>query len=346
MDINGEYLIASPRDRVWAALHDVRLLGLSLPGAEQVEQASDGNFSLITTSAHGPLAGRFHTAVTVSEPVPAEAATLTLDIRQGADAVAQGTVRVALHDAANGHTLLTYAADLIVSGALLHVGARPLHTAAATLAGTFINNLAATLASAHPVFAEPAVDAAAIAEVVPEETMPEPTVPPEETATADATPIAEAKPKRTHKPKAVPLSAPAPEEPPPQAEEIPLVELAPLSEALAPTLMLAAQEEAALKAETAQEAAQAETLEIDAPMSEAEAHAAAEAHARAVEHQVRPTEAEALGSAGISLPPEPAAPNGVSPPALTPPQPHPGLRPMIWIPILVLILLLLIVLIR
>ncbi|MEA1652264.1 hypothetical protein UAJ10_25055 [Nitrospirillum sp. BR 11164] len=215
--------------------------------------------------------------------------------------------------------------------------------------------LLATAATANPALvadvalAEPAVDAAAIAEAVPEEAPLD--AKPKRTRARKAAEVPEAgsetAPKRSRKPKAEPAPAERPQraaptattDQPAPAESIPLVELAPLTEAMAPTLVAAAQDGAA-RDELAAQAPEPAALPLEP-----------ETHARAIEHQVRPTEAEALGSAGISLPPEPAAPEppvdtAQPAPTMAHPVAHAGLRPMIWIPLLVLVLLLLIVLIR
>ncbi|WP_044560548.1 CoxG family protein [Azospirillum sp. B4] len=283
MDITGEYLIAAPQDQVWAALNDADVLRQSVPAG-------------------------YEGAISLSDLDPPNACVLHGDGQQA---------RVRLDDAGDGLTRLTFAAT-IDDGA--EEDTRGFFAHLAALLGTAGAANAALVADV--ALAEPAVDAAAIAEVVPVDP-----------------PAAGGKPKRTRKPKAAKPAenAPAAADGLVPAEAIPLVEVSPLTEAVAPTLIMAAQESAAH--DQREEAA-------PGPVSAEDA----EAQARAVEHQVRPTEAEALGSAGISLPPEPV-PDGAPAPAVAPSvaagQPgHPGLRPMIWIPILVLILLLLIVLIR
>ncbi|MDZ5648531.1 hypothetical protein [Nitrospirillum sp. BR 11828] len=244
MDITGEYLIAAPQDRVWAALNDAEVLRQSVPPG-------------------------YSSTLTLSDLEPPHACVLNGDGQRA---------RIRLAETGDGRTRLTFDAQ-IDAGAEEDTRA-------------FFAHLADLLASAggpnaalvaDVALAEPAVDAAAISEAMP-------------------------------------------------AESIPLVEMAPLSEALAPSLVMAAQAEATQPV--------AATLPLEP-----------ETHARAIEHQVRPTEAEALGSAGISLPPEPAPPaaahdDAQPAPTVAHPVTHAGLRPMIWIPLLVLVLLLLIVLIR
>lgn len=296
MDITGEYLVAAPQDLVWVALNDAEVLRQSVPPG-------------------------YDSTITLSDLDPPHGCVLHGDGQQA-------TVR--LVDAGDGQTRLIFNAA-VDADAEADTRAFFAH----------LTSLLATTATTNPALvadvalAEPAVDAAAIAEAVPEETP------------------ADAKPKRTRTKKAVevPAAGPAtgpetapkrarkPKAEPAPAESIPLLELAPLTEAMAPTLVAAAQDGAArdgLAAQTPEPA----TLPLEP-----------ETHARAIEHQVRPTEAEALGSAGTSLPPEPAAPEPPADtaqpaPTMAHPVAHAGLRPMIWIPLLVLVLLLLIVLIR
>ncbi|TWB18479.1 hypothetical protein FBZ89_110128 [Nitrospirillum amazonense] len=290
MDISGEYLVAAPQDLVWVALNDAEVLRQSVPPG-------------------------YDSTIALSDLDPPHGCVLHGDGQQAA---------VRLVDAGDGQTRLIFNAAVDADA---EADTRAFF---AQLAG-----LLATAATANPALvadvalAEPAVDAAAIAEAVPEEVPVD--AKPKRTRTRKAAEGPEAgsetAPKRARKPKAEPAPA----------ESIPLVELAPLTEAMAPTLVAAAQDGAA-RDELAAQTPEPATLPLEP-----------ETHARAIEHQVRPTEAEALGSAGISLPPEPAAPGppaDTAQPAPTMAHPVAGLRPMIWIPLLVLVLLLLIVLIR
>ncbi|MEA1675243.1 hypothetical protein [Nitrospirillum sp. BR 11163] len=300
MDFTGEYLVAAPQDLVWAALNNADVLRRSVPPG-------------------------YDSTITLSDLEPPHGCVLHGDGQQAA---------VRLMDTGEGQT------RLIVNAAIDAGAEADTRAFFARLA-----DLLATAAAVNPALiadvalAEPAVDAAAIAEAVPEAD-----AKPKRTRAKKAADVtvagAETLPKRTRKPKTepAPAEAPFPNQPAP-AESIPLVELAPLAEAMAPTLVAAAQDGAA-RDEQAARTPEPATLPLEP-----------ETHARAIEHQVRPTEAEALGSAGISLPPEPAAPeppaDAAQPaPTMAHPVGHAGLRPMIWIPILVLVLLLLIVLIR
>jgi hypothetical protein len=292
MDITGEYLIAAPQDQVWAALNDAEVLRQSVPPD-------------------------YDSTITLSDLDPPHACVLHGDGQQAS---------LRLVDAGDGQT------RLIVNAAIDATAEAETRAFFAHLAELLASGAANPALVADVALAEPAVDAAAIAEAVPE--TPAAEAKPKRTRakkvgeeTAETAP----KPKRAMKPKAPAAEAVVAEELAP-TESIPLVELAPLTEALAPTLILAAQEEAAREGQAPAETAP-EPLEP-------------EAEARAIEHQVRPTEAETLGSAGISLPPEPAPEGTPAPSVAQPAAQHAGLRPMVWIPILVLILLLLIVLIR
>ena len=41
MDMTGEFRLAAPRARVWAALNDVEVLKQSIPGCEEIVKLSD-----------------------------------------------------------------------------------------------------------------------------------------------------------------------------------------------------------------------------------------------------------------------------------------------------------------
>ena len=70
MDIKGEYRIAAPRDKVFAALNDPEVLKTCIPGCESLEKASDTEMTAKVKLRIGPVSASFSGKVTLSDIDP------------------------------------------------------------------------------------------------------------------------------------------------------------------------------------------------------------------------------------------------------------------------------------
>ena len=61
MQTKGEYLIAAPRDAVWAALNDPAVLQQCIPGCESFNAAEGGRFEAMVAASVGPVRASFKT---------------------------------------------------------------------------------------------------------------------------------------------------------------------------------------------------------------------------------------------------------------------------------------------
>ncbi len=123
MDMNGEYRIPAPRQRVWEALNDPETLGRCIPGCESIQKTSDTALSAVVQAKVGPVSARFTGDVTLEDIDPPNGYTIRGEGKGGVAGFAKGTARVALADDGDG-TLLTYAVEAQVGGKLAQVGAR------------------------------------------------------------------------------------------------------------------------------------------------------------------------------------------------------------------------------
>src|SRR3954451_11198246 len=143
--INGTAALAAPRDRVWAALNAPAVLVRTIPGCEQLEALGDDRYRMTVTAGVASIKGTYLGEVSLTDPVPATAFTLRAS-GSGAPGTVQADVRVTLDDADGGGTLLRYAADAVVGGAVGGVGQRVLAGVAKKTAGEFFRNVDALLA--------------------------------------------------------------------------------------------------------------------------------------------------------------------------------------------------------
>jgi carbon monoxide dehydrogenase subunit G len=182
MEIKGEYKIAAPRDKVFAALNDPAVLQACIPGCESLDKVSDTEMKAKVRLRIGPVSASFAGKVTLSDIDPPNGYKITGEGQGGAAGFAKGGAVVALADDA-GATTLTYNVDAQVGGKIAQVGARLIDGTAKKLADEFFGKFAATV-SAPP----PAEEAAAPASAETAAPAPSPT------ATSTAAPASAATP--------------------------------------------------------------------------------------------------------------------------------------------------------
>jgi hypothetical protein len=127
MKLDGEYLFNGPRQEVWKLVRDPDVLATALPGTQSLNKISDTEFEGVMNVHIGPVAGAFSGRLVVSDEVPPESCTLTVD-GKGAAGFAKGTGHVQLIEQADGKTLMKYAGDFQVGGKLASTGQRMIET--------------------------------------------------------------------------------------------------------------------------------------------------------------------------------------------------------------------------
>jgi uncharacterized protein len=144
MDMNGEYQIAAPRQRVWEALNDPEILRQCIPGCEEIVKLSDVEWTAKVTAKVGPVKAKFGGKVTLSDLDPPNGYTITGEGTGGAAGFAKGGAAVKLVDQGDG-TVLTYTVKAQVGGKLAQIGSRLIDGASRKMAEEFFGNFAAKL---------------------------------------------------------------------------------------------------------------------------------------------------------------------------------------------------------
>jgi len=127
MKLDGEYLFNGPCEQVWKLVRDPDVLATALPGTQSLNKISDTEFEGVMHLRIGPMAGDFAGKLVVSDEVPPESCTLTVD-GKGAAGFAKGAGHVQLIEQADGKTLMKYAGDFQVGGKLASTGQRMIDT--------------------------------------------------------------------------------------------------------------------------------------------------------------------------------------------------------------------------
>jgi len=158
MDMSGEYRIAAPRERVWAALNDPEVLRQCIPGCESLEKLSDTQLKATARLKIGPVSARFSGEVTLSDLDPPNGYTITGSGSGGAAGFGKGGARVTLAEDGPDATRLSYTAEAQVGGKLAQIGSRLVQGTAKKLADDFFAQFSEVVA---PTVEEPDTDAAA-----------------------------------------------------------------------------------------------------------------------------------------------------------------------------------------
>jgi carbon monoxide dehydrogenase subunit G len=149
MDIKGEYRIAAPRDKVFAALNDAEVLKACIPGCESLEKLSDTEMTAKVRLRVGPVSASFTGKVTLSNIDPPNGYKISGEGQGGVAGFAKGGAVVRLTDDA-GITVLAYDVDAQVGGKIAQVGARLIQGTAQKLAGQFFSKFAESVGAPPP----------------------------------------------------------------------------------------------------------------------------------------------------------------------------------------------------
>ncbi len=141
MEIKGEYRIAAPREKVFAALNDPAVLQACIPGCESLEKTSDTEMKAKVRMRIGPVSASFSGKVTLSDIDPPNGYKISGEGQGGAAGFAKGGAVVALREDA-GDTVLNYNVDAQVGGKIAQVGARLIDGTAKKLADEFFGKFA------------------------------------------------------------------------------------------------------------------------------------------------------------------------------------------------------------
>jgi carbon monoxide dehydrogenase subunit G len=127
MKLAGEFVFDGSREEVWELVRDPEVLSTALPGAQSLNRVSESEYEGTMNVRVGPVSGVFSGRVVVSDEVPPESYTLSVEGRGGAG-FAKGTGHVQLIDQGDDTTLMKYEGDVQIGGKLASVGQRMLDT--------------------------------------------------------------------------------------------------------------------------------------------------------------------------------------------------------------------------
>jgi len=160
MELNGQQRIAAPRQKVWDALNDPRVLKACIPGCESLTQDGDSSFDAVVQAKVGPVRAKFSGRVELSDIRPPESYRISGEGKAGAAGVAKGSADVSLAEDGDG-TVLNYVVKANVGGKLAQVGSRLVQSTANKYAADFFARFGDIVTGAVPIEAEAAEEAPA-----------------------------------------------------------------------------------------------------------------------------------------------------------------------------------------
>ena len=161
MELNGQQRIAAPRQKVWDALNDARVLKACIPGCESLTQDGDNAFDATVQAKVGPVRARFSGRVELSDIRPPESYRISGEGKGGVAGFAKGGADVTLIEDGDG-TILDYAVKADVGGKLAQIGSRLVQSTANKYAADFFARFGDIVTGAVPIEEEVAIAAVAV----------------------------------------------------------------------------------------------------------------------------------------------------------------------------------------
>jgi hypothetical protein len=141
MELNDEIMINAPKQRVYDALNDPKILQQCIPGCEELIKHSDTELEAKVVLKVGPVKARFGGNVELDKTGAPDAFSLSGSGNGGAAGHARGGADVTLADVEDG-TILNYTAKAEVGGKLAQLGGRLIQSTAKKLAAKFFTKFA------------------------------------------------------------------------------------------------------------------------------------------------------------------------------------------------------------
>ncbi len=151
MQIDSDFLVAAPIERVWAYLLDIERVAPCMPGAQLTEVVDERTWKGKTNIKVGPVALSFAGTVVLEERDDAahRVALKAQGMEQRGKGAASATV-VSHLEAVDGGTKVSLQAELIISGAVAQYGRGMIADVSQRLTAEFAKCLESNMAAEQP----------------------------------------------------------------------------------------------------------------------------------------------------------------------------------------------------
>ena len=139
MKLEGTYEIPVPRDKVWDAFLDPKLLKQAIPGCEKLEATGPDEYKATMKIGVGGVKGTFEGKVKLSNLKAPDSYRMAVD-GSGGPGFIRGETVISLSDNGSG-TRVSYTADVQVGGLIASVGQRLLGGVSKMMADKFFTRM-------------------------------------------------------------------------------------------------------------------------------------------------------------------------------------------------------------
>jgi carbon monoxide dehydrogenase subunit G len=139
MKLEGTYEIPAPRDKVWDAFLDPKLLKQAIPGCEKLEATGPDEYKATMKIGVGGVKGTFEGKVKLSDLKAPDSYRMAVD-GSGGPGFIRGETVISLSDNGSG-TRVSYTADVQVGGLIASVGQRLLGGVSKMMADKFFTRM-------------------------------------------------------------------------------------------------------------------------------------------------------------------------------------------------------------
>lgn len=142
MTMKGEVILPADKQTVWAKLNDAEVLKACIPGCQSLEKDSDTSFVASAKVKIGPVGATFKGKVDLTDLDPPNGYRISGEGQGGIAGFAKGGATVALSEAEEGGTKLSYDVEANVGGKIAQLGSRLIDGVAKKMADQFFTNFA------------------------------------------------------------------------------------------------------------------------------------------------------------------------------------------------------------
>jgi hypothetical protein len=143
MNFTGSHEIDLSKEKLWSSLHDVDVLGASLPGCETFErlEPEGQSYRAVILTRVGPMKARFAGQMTIEDSDPPNSYKLRGSGSAGAAGAARGEVAIKLQSIGPEKTKLDFDASIAMTGRMAQIGGKMINGTAEAYANEFFQNL-------------------------------------------------------------------------------------------------------------------------------------------------------------------------------------------------------------
>jgi carbon monoxide dehydrogenase subunit G len=139
LKIQGSYTFKAPRERVWQALLDPKVMGQCMPGCDGLKEIGPDRYEAIMKVGVASVKGTYKGKVAIKEKRPPEHYVLSGE-GSGGPGFMQGDIAIDLEDR-GAETVLKYSTDAKVGGLIAGLGQRMIGGVAKMIVDQFFKKM-------------------------------------------------------------------------------------------------------------------------------------------------------------------------------------------------------------